>query len=65
MKISPNLLGKHITFLFNGYVININEEKDLISFGFEFYKDHKNFVFDNNNVIGGNSNFYFKLKSKI
>ena len=60
MKISPNLLGKHITFLFNGYVININEEKDLISFGFEFDRNHKIVVIDNNNVIGGNSNFILK-----
>ena len=33
MGVNQNLLGKTISFLFNGKQININEEKDLISFG--------------------------------
>ena len=62
--ISPNLLGK-IFFLYNGYKININEEKDLISFGFDFEKIFRIVVVDSNNTIGGNSKFYLKLKSEI
>jgi len=33
MGFNQNLLGKKFSFLFNGQTININEEKDLISFG--------------------------------
>ena len=62
--ISPNDLGKLI-FLYNGYKININEEKDLISFGFEFGITYRIVVVNSDNLMGGNSKFYLKLKSKI
>ena len=55
MEINPNLLGKEINFLFNGYKININEDKDLISFGFS--GGSHIVVLDAKNIIGGISNF--------
>ena len=54
MALSPDLLGKNI-FLFNGHRIRINEEKDLISYGFKDYS--KIIVLNTMNKIGGNSNF--------
>ena len=55
MKINPNLLGKEILFLFNGYKININEDKDLISFGLNGVSHI--IVCDSKNIIGGISKF--------
>ena len=55
MEISPDLLGKNIFFLFNGYRIRINEEKDLISYGLE--SGCTIIILDTKNIIGGNSNF--------
>ena len=63
--ISPNILGNKIYFLYNGHKLNINEEKDLISFGFDLGTNYKIIVVDKDDLMGGNSNFYFKLKSKI
>jgi len=63
MKINPNLLGRELRFLFDGQIINVNEEKDLFLFGFDkYYYNYNIIVVDSNNIIGGNSNFYFKLK---
>ena len=55
MGINPNLLGKKIYFLFNGCKININEDKDLISFGFRDWTTI--IVNETNRMIGGNSDF--------
>ena len=49
----------------DGVIININEEKELISFDLYNRPTIKILVFDRDNIVGGNSNFYFKLKSKI
>ena len=54
MEISPDLLGKKINFILNGKKININEEKDLISFGLE--RGIRIIVDENQNVMGGNLN---------
>ena len=62
MGISPDLLGKNIFFLFNGHRIRINEEKDLISYG--FVDCSKIIVLDTINMIGGNPNFYSRIKMK-
>jgi hypothetical protein len=51
MQINPNFLGKEFFFLFNNHRININEEKDLISFGLEDGIKIK--VFKSQNIIGG------------
>ena len=51
MQISPNFLGKEFFFLFNNHRININEEKDLISFGLEDGIKIK--VFKSQNILGG------------
>jgi hypothetical protein len=55
MRISPDLFGKEIFFLFNGFKIRINEEKDLISNGLD--NGCTIIIFDINNIMGGNSNF--------
>ena len=54
MEINPNILGKQIYFLYNGYKIKINEEQDLISFGLSDLS--KLIVVDTKNIMGGNSN---------
>ena len=55
LEINPNILGKQIYFLYNGYKTKINEEKDLISFGL---RDLSKFiVVDSKNIMGGNSDF--------
>ena len=58
IEINPNLLGKQIFFLNNGYKTKINEEKDLISYG--LCDLSKFIVVDSKNTIGGNS--FFKIK---
>ena len=55
VEIDQNLLGRDIYFLFNGYKININEDKDLTSFGLK--DGDKIIVVDSKVKIGGNSNF--------
>ena len=66
MKINPDLLGRKWLFIYNTHIINVNEEKDLISFGLDnYYSNYKIIVVDSDNMIGGNSNFYFKLKLGI
>ena len=52
--INPNILGKDIYFIFNGLKININEDKDLTSFGFRNWSSI--ITVDLKNIIGGNSN---------
>ena len=61
VKLNPNLLKEKLIFIYDAQKINTNEEKDLISFGF-CKSSNKIVVFDRNNMIGGNSNFYLKLK---
>jgi len=53
MEINQNLLGKDIYFLYNGYKLNINEDKDLPSFGLK--DGDKIIVVDSKVKIGGNS----------
>ena len=33
MEINPNIFGNDCYFLYNGHKININEDKDIITFG--------------------------------
>ena len=54
MEINPLSLGKEIFFIFNGHKVNINEQKDLISFGLK--ENFKISVFDSRNIMGGNLN---------
>ena len=54
MEINPDLFRKEIYFLFNSYKININEDKDLTSFGLK--DGDKIIVMDSKVKIGGNSN---------
>jgi hypothetical protein len=63
--INPNLLDKKFIFIKDGLIININEEKALISFDLYQRPNIKILVFDKDNMVGGNSNVYFKFKSKI
>jgi len=52
VKLSPNILEEKLGFMFEGHRININEEKDLISFGLNNLS--KIIVIDNYNLMGGN-----------
>ena len=52
--INPNILGKVIYFLYNGCKININKDKDLISYGLRSGSDI--IIVDAINTIGRNSN---------
>ena len=51
MKVNPKILGKEIFFLFNNHKININEDKDIISFGLE--NGNKIVVLQSQIIIGG------------
>ena len=51
-NINERLLGKNITFLYNGCLINVKEEKNIKEFGFVPLTTI--IVYDKNNVIGGN-----------
>ena len=53
--IDPKDLREKLGFIFKDCKININEEKDLISYGLE--NNNKIDVYDMDNVIGWNSNF--------
>ena len=49
-NINERLLGNDIIFLYNGYKINVKEEKNIKEFG--FFNNVNIIVYDKNNVIG-------------